>query len=362
MSENLMQKLSTQDRFRGVLIGTAVGDALGLPAEGVSRRRISRLFPGPWRHRLIAGRGMLSDDSEHTLFISQALLARPASVEAFARRFAWSLRWWFVSLPAGIGFGTLRSIVRLWLGFSPANSGVRSAGNGPAMRAAPIGAMFADDAEKRQAYVAASTRVTHADPRAPAGAQVVANLCAWSIRTAATQRPSVEQFLDLLRTSGEHEPQWLAIVEDMSKAVGEGWSVQAYADSLGLHKGISGFIYHTVPVVSYAWYRHFGDFQATLSAVLDCGGDTDTTGAIAGALAGAVVGEPGIPRPWIQGIVDWPRGVGLCYRVADQLCEAARTQRALPEIAYPWPALLLRNALFLLIVLAHGFRRLLPPY
>ena len=128
MSENLIQKLSMRDRFRGVLIGTAVGDALGLPAEGVSRRRVSRLFPGPWRHRLIAGRGMLSDDSEHTLFISQALLAQPASVEAFARRFAWSLRWWFVSLPAGIGLGTLRSIVRLWLGFSPANSGVRSAG------------------------------------------------------------------------------------------------------------------------------------------------------------------------------------------------------------------------------------------
>ncbi|MEN8761598.1 MAG: ADP-ribosylglycohydrolase family protein [Thiogranum sp.] len=357
-----MQKLSTQDRFRGVLIGTAVGDALGLPAEGVSRRRVSRLFPGPWRHRLIAGRGMLSDDTEHTLFISQALLAQPTSVEAFARRFAWSLRWWFVSLPAGIGLGTLRSIVRLWLGFSPSNSGVRSAGNGPAMRAAPIGAMFANDAERRQAYVEASTRVTHADPRALVGAQVVANLCAWSVCTGAAERPQAIQFLELLRTSGEHEPQWSAIVEDMARAVTGGWSVQAYADSLGLRNGISGFIYHTVPVVSYAWYRHFGDFQATLTAVLDCGGDTDTTGAIAGALTGAVVSEQGIPRLWIQGIADWPRGVSLCYRVADQLYEASRRQQAMPVIRYLWPALLPRNFLFLLIVLAHGFRRLVPPY
>jgi len=357
-----MQKLSMQDRFRGVLIGTAVGDALGLPAEGVSRRRIGRLFPGPWRHRLIAGRGMLSDDSEHTLFISQALLAQPASVEAFARRFACSLRWWFVSLPAGIGLGTLRSIVRLWLGFSPTNSGVRSAGNGPAMRAAPIGAMFADDADKRRTFAEASTRVTHSDPRALVGARAVAELCAWSIRTAATQRPSAEKFLDLLRSSGEHEPQWLAIVEDMGRAVDADWPVQAYADSLGLQQGVSGFIYHTVPVVSYAWYRHFGDFKATLSAVLDCGGDTDTSGAIAGALAAAVVGESGIPRSWIQGIVDWPRGVSLCYRVADKLCEASRRQRATPVIPYLWPALIVRNFLFLLIVLAHGFRRLLPPY
>lgn len=357
-----MQNLTRQDRFRGVLIGTAVGDALGLPAEGVSRRRIRRLFPGPWRHRLIAGRGMLSDDTEHTLFISQALLAEPASVEAFARRFARSLRWWFLSLPAGIGFGTLRSIVRLWLGFSPAKSGVYTAGNGPAMRAAPIGAMFADESAQRLAYVEASTRVTHADPRALAGAQVVANLCAWSVRTGAAQRPRADEFPELLRTSGGHEPQWLAIVGDMRRAVAEDWSVQAYADSLGLQKGISGFIYHTVPVVCYAWYRHFGDFEATLTAVLDCGGDTDTTGAIAGALAGAVTGEQGIPRTWIQGIVDWPRSVNLCYRVADQLCEASRAQQAMPVIRYPWPALLLRNFLFLLIVLAHGFRRLLPPY
>ena len=357
-----MQKVSTQDRFRGVLIGTAVGDALGLPAEGVSRRRIGRLFPGPWRHRLILGRGMLSDDTEHTLFVSQALLAQPASVDAFARRFAWSLRWWFLSLPAGIGFGTLRAIGGLWFGFSPARSGVRSAGNGAAMRAAPIGAMFADNAEKCGAYVEASTRVTHADRRALVGAQVVAKLCAWSICTGATERPQAIQFLELLRTSGEQEPQWLAIVEDMTRAVVGDWSVQAYADSLGLSKGVSGFVYHTVPVVSYAWYRHFGDFRATLSAVLDCGGDTDTSGAIAAALAGAVVGEPGIPREWIRDIADWPRGISLCYRVADRLYEVSRSQQAMPVIAYPWPALLLRNFLFMLIVLAHGIRRLLPPY
>jgi ADP-ribosylglycohydrolase len=357
-----MHNLSTRDRFRGVLIGTAVGDALGLPAEGISRRRIGRLFPGPWRHRLIAGRGMLSDDTEHTLFISQALLTRPASVGGFTRRFAWSLRWWLVSLPAGIGFGTLRSILRLWLGFSPASSGVRSAGNGPAMRAAPIGAMFADRPAQRLAYVEASTRVTHADPRARVGAQVVADLCAWSMRTGSGERPAVGEFLGMLRACGERQPEWLAIVDGMAGAIADDCSVQAYADRLGLNKGISGFIYHTVPVVSYAWYRHFGDFEATLTAVLDCGGDTDTTGAIAGALAGAATGEPGIPRAWINGIVDWPRGARLCYRMADRLCEASRTGRAMPAVRYLWPAAVLRNVLFLLIVLAHGFRRLLPPY
>ena len=65
------------------------------------------------------------------------------SAESFARRLGWSLRWWLLALPAGVGFGTLRAIGRLWLGFGIERSGVASAGNGPAMRVAPIGAFFA---------------------------------------------------------------------------------------------------------------------------------------------------------------------------------------------------------------------------
>ena len=65
-----------RDRFRGVLLGTAVGDALGLPAEGLSRARVERMFRGRWRHRLVGRRGMISDDTEHTVFVAQCLLAQ----------------------------------------------------------------------------------------------------------------------------------------------------------------------------------------------------------------------------------------------------------------------------------------------
>ena len=116
--------------LQGLLIGTAVGDALGLPAEGLSRRRVQRLYQGHWRHRLIFGRGMISDDTEHTIFVAQGLLRHPDSPERFARCLGWSLRGWLLSLPAGIGFATLRAILKLWLGFPPNHSGVYSAGNG----------------------------------------------------------------------------------------------------------------------------------------------------------------------------------------------------------------------------------------
>jgi ADP-ribosyl-[dinitrogen reductase] hydrolase len=79
-----MSGISQQSRFRGVLLGTAAGDAVGLPAEGVSRRRIAKLFPRPWRHRLVWRFGMLSDDTEQTLLLSQALLAHPDAVQRFA--------------------------------------------------------------------------------------------------------------------------------------------------------------------------------------------------------------------------------------------------------------------------------------
>ena len=77
--------MEKKDRFRGMLLGTAVGDAVGLPAEGISRSRARKMFKGPWRHRLIMNRGMISDDTEHALFTAQALLAHGDDVDAFQR-------------------------------------------------------------------------------------------------------------------------------------------------------------------------------------------------------------------------------------------------------------------------------------
>ena len=349
-------------RLRGLLVGAAVGDALGLPAEGLSRRRIQRLYRGRWRHRLVFGRGMISDDTEHTIFVAQCLLRHPDSPDRFARRLGWCLRGWLLSLPAGIGFATLRAIGKLWLGFPPRYSGVYSAGNGPAMRVAIIGAFFAHDAERRAAYVAASTRMTHTDPKALIGATAIAELAAWIVRERLTGSPPLNDLLALLRRCGPKDCDWQGLVDSIAQAARDGASVSALAERLGLDKGVTGYIYHTVPVVVYAWFQQGGDFRATLTAVLDCGGDTDTAGAIIGALAGALGGEDGIPADWRAGVVDWPRSLPLLRTLADRLAAAVATDPPAAPVRYFWPAIPLRNLLFLLIVLLHGFRRLLPPY
>jgi len=304
---------------------------------------------------------MVSDDTDHAFFVAQALLARPGSPQVFARRLAWSLRLWLLTLPAGIGFGTLRAILKLWIGFPPHASGVGSAGNGAAMRIAPIGAYFADDPEALTRFVGIATRVTHRDERARVGALAVARLVAWSISEELAERPSIERFLALLRACGEEDAEWSRVVDALGVAAARDAPVEALATQLGLERGVSGYVYHTVPVAVYAWFHHFGDFARALVAVLDCGGDTDTAGAIVGALCGAVVGGAGIPEDWVHGIADWPRGPDLLLELADRLAEAAGGASRGP-VRYFWPGLLPRNAFFLLVVLLHGFRRLAPPY
>ena len=78
----------------GSILGCAVGDAIGLPYEALPKRRGVRLLGEPDRHRFLFGRGMVSDDTEHTWMAGQALCEHPADPDGFARAFARRLRWW----------------------------------------------------------------------------------------------------------------------------------------------------------------------------------------------------------------------------------------------------------------------------
>jgi ADP-ribosyl-[dinitrogen reductase] hydrolase len=342
------------DRFAGVLLGTAVGDALGLPAEGLSPQVIARRWKGPWRHRFVFGRGMLSDDTEHTVMVIQSLLEHPTAPDAFQRALAWRLRGWLLALPAGVGLATARATLKLWLGFPPHRSGVASAGNGPAMRSAVLGVYFADDGAMRRRFVEASTRLTHTDSRALTAALAVAEIAA-SVGTGRADESSLANLRPLGR-----DPEWGSVVDELERAQADGLSVADFAKRLGLEKGVTGYALHSVPVAIYAWWRHRGDYRATLTAVIDCGGDTDTVGAIAGALAGAEVGATRIPRELVDGIVEWPRSIGWLRRLADRLHQQAQVSEPSKALPVFWPAILPRNLVFLLIVIAHGFARLLP--
>lgn len=354
------------DRLTGVLLGTAVGDALGVPREGLSARRARLLYGGPpLRHRFVFGRGMVSDDTEHTCLVGQALLRAPHDPGRFARSLAWGLRLWLLSLPAGIGRATLRSIVKLWLGFPPSHSGVWSAGNGPAMRAAILGVCLGSDRDRLRAYVRSSTWMTHTDPRAERGAMLVA-LAAYH---GAEQGPSGVDGLSFLRSIREGgidlDPELTEILDKMEDHFQRNAPAVELVNALGLRWGVTGYISHTVPLALYCWLRSPGNFRAAVEDVISLGGDADTTGAIVGGIAGATVGAGGIPSEWIGGLVDWPCSVTWMRKLAERLA------RQFPShgegtgdgpVRFFWPGLLLRNLLFLGLVLVHAGRRLLPPY
>ena len=185
----------THSAIVGAILGTAVGDALGLPYENLSRRRGVRLLGEPEQYRFFLGRGMVSDDTENTYIVAQTLPASGGDVERFAHQLGWQLRWWLLSLPVGLGRATLLASLKLWCGFSPHRSGIHSAANGPAMRSAILGAAI-DDLRLLRELVCVSTRVTHTDPRAEQEAAGVA-LAAYLAR----KHPVVEgsHYLEELR-------------------------------------------------------------------------------------------------------------------------------------------------------------------
>lgn len=147
----------------------------------------------------------------------------------------------------------------------------------------------------------------------------------------------------------------------MSEARRSDLSVAAFAWSLGLQRGVTGYAFQTVPVALYAWLRHpndSNDFRRALTEALDCGGDTDTVGAITGALVGTEVGEEGIPGDWLRGLWDWPRTPERLRLLASRLARAKAEDRPQNPLEYPTLGVLPRNAVFLLVVLGHGLRRL----
>ena len=197
-------------------MGTAVGDAIGLPYEGLSPGRAKRLFDPPDRHCLFFGRGMVSDDTEHTCMVAQSIIASRADIATFQRQLSWRLRLWLLALPAGMGFATLRSILRPWVGFSAEKSGVFSAGNGPAMRASIIGAAI-DDLELMRELVRASTRITHTDPKAEFGAFAV-TLASWMSRGNETVAGAY--YLHQLRASlGADGDELVSLISDAVDSV-----------------------------------------------------------------------------------------------------------------------------------------------
>jgi ADP-ribosylglycohydrolase len=320
-------------RVAGTLLGTAVGDALGLPCEGLCAERITRRFGRLDRFHLVGRTGYVSDDTEQSALVAQSLAKFPSDPDRCARAFRRSLVGWFWRLPWGIGLATIRSCFRSMLGFS--RTGVPSAGNGSAMRAAVIGAFFHDQPERRRVFGTAIATSTHTDDRAVQGALFVAELAAAGPEEA---RKLVTQ------------AELGAALDRATELASRGASTSEAAEALRT----SGYVVHSVPFALYCYLRYGATPLLAIQECIGAGGDTDSIAAILGGWLGARHGEPGLPAHLLAELHDGPFGPSHLRALASSLADGA----APPP--YSWIAALFRNLALYPIVLAHGFRRIFP--
>jgi ADP-ribosylglycohydrolase len=146
------------------------------------------------------------------------------------------------------------------------------------------------------------------------------------------------------------------------KSVAQNQSTIQFADEVGLGRGVSGYIYHTVPVVIHAWLNNRQNFQSAVTSVIECGGDADTTAAIVGGIVGTTVGESGIPSAWMETLCEWPGTVSWMRNLAIQLSRSNANSTTERPVKLNAIIVLFRNLFFLKVVLFHGFRRIFPPY
>ena len=257
--------MNIQQHIMGCILGTAVGDAIGLPRERLSRRRAKRLYKDrPLQHALRGQRGMCSDDTEHTVMVAQDLARAGADPERITRDLARRLRWWLLRVSAGIGFGTLRACVKLWLEYGPSRSGVYSAGNGPAMPSALI-VLVAPTADAMMDLVRASTRITHVDPRAEQGAAVIAATARF-ILLGPDECDRGTTLRDALLSYAVDE-QLRTHLDAAFDAKEHGLTVEEFADQLGFQHGICRFVNHTIPVAVYCCMASRSSYRNSIEAL-----------------------------------------------------------------------------------------------
>lgn len=281
------------DRAGGALFGTFVGDALGMPFEGLSHAAIPEDVEMVEARR---GRGTYTDDTQMMIALAESLIARGrVDGEHLARAFLDA----YVA-ERGYGAGTQR-VFELWRSGVPVASaaarlfgGQGSRGNGAAMRIAPVAVCFRDDHERLCVEAAASARVTHTHSVGVDGAVVQAAAIGAALRA--------ENILDVARSAAK-TAELRGALDELEGLLGGTRTPAEVQVRLGSSADACG----SVAAALYSALAH-DRIEAALRFAVRLGGDTDTVAAMAGAVAGARGGYRAIPTRWLEALEDGDRG------------------------------------------------------
>ena len=341
-----LRALPSRERLAGSLIGLCVGDALGFVVEGYSREicqeyvdeilytdKVGTIGRSP--HPF----GQYTDDSQLTREMVESFVhCRGFDPADYARRIA---DLFAEQRVVGRGRATTEAAARLANGIPWSEAGVAApyAGNGAAMRAAPVGWMFPFNEAALLRTAQDQARITHTDPRAVAGSVAIAGAVALALRARpGTLRadamidalarwlrpvePSFADEVDKLHTLRLRDPEdavWL--ISRAGRRPNEADGNGRWPPSEGT---ISPYVVPSVLWSLYSFLRSPDDYFEAVSTAIGGGGDTDTTAAMTGAISGAYLGLEAIPRPLAERLTDcgtWD------YQALLQLIDSFRTIR-----------------------------------
>lgn len=278
------------ERAEAAYLGLALGDALGATVEFMTPREISHRYGV---HREIRGGGWLNirpgqvtDDTTMALALGAAILADGGAVRPLSCAQAFDA--WMRGKPVDIGNTVRRNLVAFRRSGNPvAPPSEFDAGNGAAMRVLPVAlALWGEDEATVRAGVDAQGHVTHNNPESDAA-------CLFIVQ-------AVQVFLQGGSLSAVYRRCIAPYVEANPRC--------AYRSKR--RENPSGWIVETMQAVLQS-LMHTDSFEGCLVDVVNRGGDADTTGAIAGMLAGACYGLQAIPPRWIKAL---DPGVGKACR------------------------------------------------
>ncbi len=307
-----------REHIHGLMLGVAIGDALGLPRENLCRRVGLKMFGrGPLHYQLLRNRGIYSDDTQLMLLTAQALLRSRSDGKAFRRTFQKRLSWYLLSFPVGAGQATLIAAAKCWLARLGLPTGVHSAGNGAATRALINALAMHGTGHRLSRWVAESTKLTHTHPLATDGCQVLAALA----DHAAVCKPDEFDAAVALKVaiSASSLPEIKGKLTELQAFLDRRRSPSSVARHFGWDTQVSGFIVPTTIMATYCWLRHPNDFRRAVTPAVLLGGDTDSVAAIVGGLVGAHIGAQQLPPELIKGLAGYPHGAAWIEKMAERL-------------------------------------------
>ena len=288
-----------KNRIKGVLFGQAIGDALGLGTEFMTKQEVDRFFPNGLTdydqiiqdyHRKRWMKGDWTDDTEMMLCIANAIIEdKDIKLSTIARNF----KEWFNGKPFGIGSNTYKVLSFKDYIDAPQKgaeivwelSRRNSAANGAVMRTSVIG-LWRNDTEK---YATEVCKLTHYDPRCTGSCAIISLLI--NNLVYKNQILSLKQLIEI----GERYDS--RIREYLVKT-----SQYDCLEDLVLDDFSMGYTLKTLASAIWCLF-HCNSFEEGLLAVVNAGGDADTNAAVACSLLGGRYGFSAIPTKYIEGLI-----------------------------------------------------------